>query len=149
MDSVFMTVVLVMAGPMVMMLGVVFGTTSVDFCGDPSWMFPSLSANTIGMSNMFVFDRSGVGGDFMVFIGDTLAMGVDGPEMAPELRTIVNLVGLNDWCCVIVVCGDGCLISGEGADVEDMPGGFGITETTGLGDDFRVTNFCVDPDGFN
>lgn len=95
---------------------------------------------------MLVFDRSGVGGDFNVLMG--MVVGVVGVIGTPTgLRTIVNLVGLNECCWDTI--GDWsvvCFTNGPGAK---GVGGFGITDTTGFDDDFRVTNFCVDPDGFN
>lgn len=100
-------------------------------------MLPSLSAKTIGMSKILVFDRSGVGGD-LVDLKVALVVGVVLVETPPEPRTIVNLVGLND-------CGWVCFDRRLGV----LVGGFGITETTGFGEDLSVKNFCVVPDGFN
>lgn len=107
-------------------------------------MFPSLSANTIGISKILVFDKSGVVGDLIVFIGDE---DVEGTESPVEVRTMVNLVGLKDCCwdiigdCIVV-----CFAKGLGVDKIVC---FGITDTTGFGDDLSVTNFCVDPEGFS
>ncbi|EAT39394.1 AAEL008812-PA [Aedes aegypti] len=95
MGSVFSMGWLVTAGPMVIMLGGGFEVMSMCFCGEPSGMLPSLSANTMGISKMLVFERSGVGGDLMVFIGE-VDEGVECPERPVDVRTIVNLVGLKD-----------------------------------------------------
>lgn len=97
MGSVFSMGGLDMAGPMVIMFGGGLAVISIDFCGEPSGMLPSLSANTMGISKMLVLDRSGVGGDLMVFMG-TVVEGVVETGTPAELRTMVNLVGLKDCC---------------------------------------------------
>ena len=91
---------LLMVGAMVTIFGAATRFISVAFCGEPSWMFPSLSAKTIGISKILVLERSGAVGDLVGFAAAPTEEEEDAVETPPLLvRTIVNLVGLKDCSC--------------------------------------------------